>query len=102
MVESPGANHDEEVFQTIVAKDGSGNYKTVAEVVATAPNNSQTRYSLKMKAGVYQENVVVAKEKQNLAFIGDGADMTIINGKKFVGPETNLFDSATVGMDRSL
>ncbi|KAG9132091.1 hypothetical protein Leryth_023695 [Lithospermum erythrorhizon] len=99
MVASPHANHAEEVFQAIVSKYGSGNYKTIAEAVANAPNNSATRYAIKIKAGVYCENVVVAKEKQNLAFIGDGAHLTIINGNKCVDPGTDLYASATVDIN---
>jgi pectinesterase len=40
----------------VVAKDGSGNYKTVKEAVASAPNNGKTRYVIYVKKGKYKEN----------------------------------------------
>ncbi|KAG9149857.1 hypothetical protein Leryth_022101 [Lithospermum erythrorhizon] len=95
----PSTNNAAEVFQSTVAKDGSGNYMKISDAVAAAPNYSKTRYTIKIKAGVYVEQVIVGKEKQNLAFIGDGADNTIISGDRSVNSGFTLQDTSTVDIN---
>nr|DAD49203.1 TPA_asm: hypothetical protein HUJ06_019140 [Nelumbo nucifera] len=80
-----------------VASDGSGNYKTVSEAVAAAPINSNKRYIIRIKAGVYKENVDVSKKKKNIMFVGDGRKNTIITGSRNVVDGSTTFHSATVG-----
>ncbi|KAL8230237.1 hypothetical protein R6Q57_000015 [Mikania cordata] len=82
----------------VVAADGSGNYKTVAAAVAAAPSKSSTRYVIRIKAGVYRENVEVPKAKTNIMFIGDGRETTIITGSRSVKGGSTTFDSATVAI----
>ncbi|KAG2728500.1 hypothetical protein I3760_01G208200 [Carya illinoinensis] len=80
----------------VVAADGSGDYKTVSEAVAAAPNNSKTRYVIRIKAGVYRENVEVSKKKKNIMFLGDGRTSTIITASRNVVDGSTTFTSATV------
>ncbi|KAG8386178.1 hypothetical protein BUALT_Bualt03G0122000 [Buddleja alternifolia] len=80
----------------IVAKDGSGNYKTVAEAIAAAPNKSEKRYVIYVKKGTYKENVEVGKSKKNLMIIGDGMNSTIITGDLNVVDGSTTFRSATL------
>ncbi|KAJ9559942.1 hypothetical protein OSB04_005102 [Centaurea solstitialis] len=80
-----------------VAKDGSGDYTTVAAAVAGAPSKSGSRYVIKIAAGVYKENVEIPTTKTNLMFIGDGRTNTIITGSRNVASgDTTTFNSATV------
>lgn len=81
----------------VVAADGSGNFKTVSEAVAAAPLKSSKRYVIKIKAGVYKENVEVPKKKTNIMFLGDGRTNTIITGSRNVVDGSTTFHSATVG-----
>lgn len=81
----------------VVAADGSGNYRTVGEAVAAAPEGSSARFIIKIKAGVYRENVEVPKKKINLMFVGDGRVNTIITGNRNVVDGSTTFRSATVG-----
>lgn len=81
----------------VVAADGSGDYKTVSEAVAAAPQKSSKRYVISIKAGVYRENVEVTKKQTNIMFIGDGRTTTIITGSRSVRGGTTTFKSATVG-----
>ncbi|KAI3786235.1 hypothetical protein L1987_45370 [Smallanthus sonchifolius] len=83
----------------VVAADGSGNHKTVAAAVAAAPSKSSTRYVIRIKAGVYRENVVVPKAKTNIMFVGDGRKNTIITGSRSVKGGSTTFDSATVAIE---
>ncbi|XP_017979081.1 PREDICTED: pectinesterase [Theobroma cacao] len=82
----------------VVAADGSGNYKTVSEAVAKAPQRSSKRYVIKIKAGVYRENVEVPKKKTNIMFLGDGRTETIITGSRNVVDGSTTFHSATVAV----
>ncbi|KAM0001204.1 putative pectinesterase [Helianthus debilis subsp. tardiflorus] len=79
-----------------VAADGSGDYTTVAAAVAAAPSKSATRYVIKIKAGVYRENVNIPSGKTNLMFIGDGRSNTIITASESVAGGNTTFNSATV------
>lgn len=81
----------------VVAKDGKGDYKTLAEAVAAAPNKSETRYVIYVKKGTYKENVEVTKKKMNLMIVGDGMNSTIITGSLNFVDGTTTFRSATLG-----
>ncbi|PHU26596.1 Pectinesterase/pectinesterase inhibitor 18 [Capsicum chinense] len=80
----------------VVAKDGSGKYKSVKEAVASAPDNSKTRYVIHVKKGIYKENVEIGKKKKNIMLVGDGMDATIITGSLNAVDGTTTFKSATV------
>ncbi|KAI3970053.1 hypothetical protein MKX01_015591 [Papaver californicum] len=81
-----------------VAADGSGDFTTVSAAVAGAPLKSTKRYVIRIKAGVYRENVEVPKKKINLMFLGDGRKNTIITGSKNVVDGSTTFKSATVAI----
>ncbi|CAK7322584.1 unnamed protein product [Dovyalis caffra] len=82
----------------VVAVDGSGHYRTVSAAVAAAPSHSRKRYIIKIKAGVYRENVEVPSNKTNIMFLGDGRKTTIITGSRNVVAGSTPYHSATVGM----
>eukprot|EP00253_Pinus_taeda_P013168 PITA_13168 len=82
----------------VVAKDGSGNYKSITEAVHKAPENSQTRYIIHIKAGVYAENVELHPTKTNIMFIGDGMDVTVVTGNRNVKDKFTTYRSATVAV----
>lgn len=92
LLQSPSLTPD-----VVVAADGSGNFKTITEAVARAPIHSSKRYIIKIKAGVYRENVDVPKKKTNIMFWGDGRTKTIITGSRNVADGSTTFHSATVG-----
>ncbi|KZV14459.1 pectinesterase-like [Dorcoceras hygrometricum] len=81
-----------------VAADGSGNYRTVSAAVAAAPASSSKRYVIRIKAGVYRENVEIPRSKRNLMFVGDGRTTTIITASRNVVDGSTTFNSATVAV----
>ncbi|XP_073034063.1 pectinesterase-like [Primulina eburnea] len=81
-----------------VAADGSGNYRTVSAAVAAAPSSSSKRYVIRIKAGVYRENVDIPRSKRNLMFVGDGRTTTIITASRNVVDGSTTFNSATVAV----
>ena len=66
----------------VVAKDGSGQYKTINEALAAYPKNLQGRYIIYVKTGIYNEEVLIDKNKVNIFMYGDGPRKTIVTGKK--------------------
>lgn len=80
----------------VVAQDGSGDYQTLAEAVAAAPDKSKKRYVIYVKKGIYKENVEVTKKKMNLMIVGDGMNSTIITGSLNVVDGSTTFRSATL------
>lgn len=85
----------------VVAQDGSGKVKTIAEALALAPdaqnNPTNKPFIIHIKEGVYKEYVTVDKTKANVMFIGDGATKTKITGNKNFIDGVNTMNTATVG-----
>ncbi|XP_031497630.1 pectinesterase-like [Nymphaea colorata] len=82
----------------VVAKDGSGNFTTISDAVAAAPNKSDTRFIIYIKAGGYFENVDVPSSKTNLMFVGDGMWKTVVKASRNVIDGWTTYRSATVGV----
>ncbi|KAL1207305.1 Pectinesterase 3 [Cardamine amara subsp. amara] len=62
-----------------VAKDGTGNYRTISEAVASIPENSRSRFVIHVKEGKYFENVNVPRNKYNVVVYGDGITKTVVS-----------------------
>ncbi|KAL2608775.1 hypothetical protein R1flu_027348 [Riccia fluitans] len=69
----------------VVALDGSGQYTKIQDAVDKAPQKSNTRYVILIKAGTYKENVIVGKDSWNIMFIGEGQDKTFITASLSTG-----------------
>jgi pectinesterase len=61
-----------------VAADGTGDFRTVQEAVAAAPDNNADRTTIRIRPGVYHGQVVVPASKPNLMFEGDSPESTIL------------------------
>ena len=84
----------------VVNQDSSGNFTTINDAVAAAPNNTGTSngyFVIYVVAGVYNEYISIAKKKQNLMIIGDGINQTVITGSHSVVDGWTTFNSATFG-----
>nr|DAD32969.1 TPA_asm: hypothetical protein HUJ06_011820 [Nelumbo nucifera] len=79
----------------VVAKDGSGQYKTIAEAIAACPKNSVSRYVIYVKAGTYDEYIIVTKGQNNIFMYGDGPTSTIVTGKKSNAAGISTFQTAS-------
>ncbi|CAI9765984.1 unnamed protein product [Fraxinus pennsylvanica] len=85
----------------IVNSDGTGNYTTIGEAIAVAPNMSMNRFVIRIKAGIYKENVLIPREKINIMLVGDGMNSTIIRGWRNFADGFSTFASATLRLGMS-
>ncbi|KAG1354500.1 Pectinesterase 2 [Cocos nucifera] len=82
----------------IVAKDGSGNFRTIQGALdaAAALRSSRTsRIVIRVKAGVYNEYLQVVSSLSDLTMVGDGKGNTIITGSRSVASGSTTFSSPT-------
>lgn len=93
LVSSPDGMH----VDAVVALDGSGRFRTIAQAINEAPSYSKRRYVIYVKKGVYNENIDMKKKKTNIMIIGDGIGKTIISGNRNFMQGWTTFRTATVG-----
>ncbi|PIA50113.1 hypothetical protein AQUCO_01300687v1 [Aquilegia coerulea] len=82
----------------VVAKDGSGNFRTINEAVKALDQRNQNhhhRVVIYVKSGVYSENVEIKRNMKNVMFVGDGIDKTIVTGNRNVKDGATTYNSAT-------
>ena len=61
-----------------VAADGSGNVRTVQEAIEKVPRDSKRRFVIRIKPGIYTEQVRIPADKPYVSFIGESAEKTKI------------------------
>jgi pectinesterase len=68
------------------------------EALAAYPKGYKGRYFMYVKAGVYEEYIIVPKDCVNLLMYGDGPQKTVITGHKNKGKDNiDIVDSASFG-----
>ncbi|CAL1405198.1 unnamed protein product [Linum trigynum] len=86
----------------VVAKDGSGKFATVQAAIDFAGKRGDfgERFIIRVKRGVYAENIEVVDGNRNVWLVGDGLEDTVITGHRSVGSGSyTTFSSATAGID---
>lgn len=82
----------------VVAKDGSGHFRTVQGAInAAARRRVKTRFVIRVKRGVYRENIEVGKSNDNIMLVGDGMRNTVITSNRNVRAGFTTYSSATAG-----
>lgn len=79
----------------VVASDGSGQFKTIAEALKLVTKKSEKRFVVYVKAGRYVENIDLDKNTWNVMIYGDGKDKTIVLGGRNFFDGTPTFETAT-------
>ncbi|OVA03697.1 Pectinesterase [Macleaya cordata] len=79
----------------VVAKDGSGSFKTISEALDAMPAKYNGRYIIYVKEGVYDETVILTKKMVNVTMYGDGPLKTIVTGSKNFVDGVRTFQTAT-------
>ncbi|HKG67418.1 MAG TPA: pectinesterase family protein [Segetibacter sp.] len=85
-------------YHFVVAKDGSGNFKTVQEAINAVPDFRKKETRIFIKKGVYKEKLILAECKTLVTFIGENVDSTIITYDDY-NQKKNIFgeDKGTSG-----
>lgn len=82
----------------VVAKDGSGKCKTIAQALAMVPMKNTKKFVIHIKEGVYKEKVEVTKKMLHVMFVGDGPTKTVITGDiAFLPDQVGTYRTASVG-----
>jgi pectinesterase len=84
----------------IVGPYGADNFTTITDAIAFAPNSSTPEdgyFVIFVREGIYEEYVVVPKNKKNIMMIGEGINRTIITGNHSVMDGWTTFNSSTFG-----
>jgi len=68
-----------------VAKDGSGDYKTIQEAVNAVRAYSPEPVAVFIKNGVYEEKLVIPSWVTNITITGESRDQTIITNNDYSG-----------------
>lgn len=81
----------------IVAKDGTGNFKTVQAAIDSVPSNNSKKVVIFVKDGIYKE--VVTIRKNNIHLIGESKKGTKITYDNYAGKQKS--DGTTYGTTNS-
>ncbi len=69
-----------ETYDIVVDLDGSGDYTSIQDAIDAVPDNSSSRTVIYIKDGTYNtEKLLIPSEKQNITFIGESREGTIIS-----------------------
>lgn len=90
----------------VEAQDGSaGTHRTINEALAALTRMGRTRPQrvvIYVKSGVYDEKVEIARHMNNIMFVGDGIDRTIVTGHRNVPDGSTTSSPATFGRKLNL
>jgi pectinesterase len=72
-------------YEMTVAKDGSGDFKTIQQAIDASKSFPDRRIKIFVKNGVYHEKVVVPAFNNRLSLIGESSAKTIISWDDYFG-----------------
>jgi pectinesterase len=80
-----------------VAKDGSGDFKTIQEAVNAVRDLSEVQVPIYIKKGVYREKLIIPGHKWKISLIGEDKALTTITFDDYSGKNgINTYTSHTV------
>lgn len=77
-------------YELLVSQNGDGDFRTIQEAVNHVRDHAEQRVVIRIRAGIYQEKLVIPAYKRNISLKGDDRKTTIIrfddySGKPFRG-----------------
>ncbi len=72
-------------YDFVVAKDGSGNFKTIQEAVIACRDYADRQYSIFVRNGIYHEKLEISSWKTHISIIGENVDSTVITFNDYSG-----------------
>lgn len=83
-----------------VAADGSGDFTTITQALEAIRAYMDYRVTVRIKNGLYQEKVIIPSWLENVDFIGEDVDKTIIRYNDYAGLDNmGTFRTYTVRVD---
>jgi len=70
----------ESKFDAVVSADGSGTHTDLQSAIAAAPDNCTNTFSILIKSGTYQGQILVPHEKRHIKFVGEETENMILTG----------------------
>ena len=72
-------------YDFVVARDGSGNFRTIQEAVTACRDYAERQCIIFVKNGVYSEKLVIPASKTHITIIGQNVDSTIVTYNDYSG-----------------
>jgi pectinesterase len=72
-------------YDFVVAKDSSGNFRTIQEAVNACRDYAERQYVIFVKNGFYEEKLVIPTWKTHITIIGQNVDSTVITYNDYSG-----------------
>lgn len=92
-----GVSFSQYKTQYTVAQDGTGDYRTLKEVLNVCKSFPDQRIEIRLKPGVYKEKIEIFSWTTRIALLGENADSTIITFDDHTGKgDIMTFTSYTV------
>ncbi|CAN0914125.1 Putative pectinesterase/pectinesterase inhibitor 22 [Linum grandiflorum] len=85
-------------IDAVVALDGTGHFRSIADAVDRAPPHNNSRYVIFVKKGIYHENIDMKKKKTNVMLVGEGIGKTVVTGNRNFMQGWTTFRTATVAV----
>ncbi|XP_051129295.1 pectinesterase-like [Andrographis paniculata] len=86
-------------INSVVAQDGSGQFKTINEAIKmVSPQNNNT-FVIFVKAGVYNEEVIIPRYMNKIVLLGEGPGKTKITGSKNSVDGVKTYNTPTVAIN---
>ena len=87
---------------TVVAADGSGQWKSLQAAIAAAPAGARDRrWVIRVKPGVYRESLLVPRDKRFLVLAGDDAATTVVASSGALVVEADDFTAVGLTFDNA-
>ncbi|PRY10914.1 pectinesterase [Pontibacter ummariensis] len=77
-------------YDFVVAKDGSGDFRTVQEAINAVPDFRKKETSIFIKNGVYKEKLVLPASKTLVRFIGEDVKHTILTNDDYASKKNRF------------
>jgi pectinesterase len=85
-------------YDFVVSAAGDGDFKTVQEAINAVPDFRKNETKIFIKNGIYKEKLVLPASKNNITFIGESVDKTILTNDDFASKENRFGeDMGTTG-----
>lgn len=81
-------------FELTVAKDGSGDFKSIQEAINNVKDNSVKRVVITIKPGIYTEKLVIPHTKTFITLKGSNREKTVISFNDYSGKPLREVDAS--------